>query len=371
MNADHFVKVFDVLDSGFKSWSFPAFGLIFVGIGLLLFFLPKIIEATGLPNLKFPSRGQTVFRYVFLGFAILWAVLAFLQTYSAYLRHEALARTNECRIIEGPVENFTPMPSTGHAMETFSVAGVKFSYSDYVVTDGFNNTASHGGPIRSDSYVRVCYDPSDHVILRLEIRNFHGEQQDHAKSPRDFSPSDVRQPGGKKFEPWYGNLFVIVLLLDWLARLALFVPYLRTFFRLKILPLRECPVPDSVESGKRTKLRNSLIYREASAPVIWLRPRGLNFVNIQLMVAALKLSPDGKRIAEAEIRFSSGFPLGMALFMAWFCWTVYITFASPMPAGVTAVLFLVFLVVSAIGLHTIRSRMETLIKDAVSELEQM
>ncbi|HEX9321428.1 MAG TPA: hypothetical protein VF913_04810, partial [Xanthobacteraceae bacterium] len=101
MNADHFVKVFDVLDSGFKSWSFPAFGLIFVGIGLLLFFLPKIIEATGLPNLKFPSRGQTVFRYVFLGFAILWAVLAFLQTYAAYLRHEALARTNECRIIEG------------------------------------------------------------------------------------------------------------------------------------------------------------------------------------------------------------------------------------------------------------------------------
>src|SRR6266699_1249941 len=137
------------------------------------------------------------------------------------------------------------------------------------------------------------------------------------------------------------------------------------FFRLKILPLRECPVPDSVESGKGTKLRNSLIYRDASAPVIWLRPRGLNFINIQLMVAALKLSPDGKRIAEAEIRFSSGVPLAMGgLFVS----TAYSTFASIEPALVTAVLFLVF---GAIGLRTIRSRMETLIKNAVSELEQM
>ena len=34
MNPDRFVKVFDIVDSGFKDWTFPAFGLIFVVIGI-------------------------------------------------------------------------------------------------------------------------------------------------------------------------------------------------------------------------------------------------------------------------------------------------------------------------------------------------
>lgn len=36
------------------------------------------------------------------------------------------------------------MPYTGHDEETFDVKGVKFWCSDYIVTAGFNNTASHG-----------------------------------------------------------------------------------------------------------------------------------------------------------------------------------------------------------------------------------
>jgi len=34
MNDEAFVKVFDVLDSGFKSWTFPPFDLIFVATPL-------------------------------------------------------------------------------------------------------------------------------------------------------------------------------------------------------------------------------------------------------------------------------------------------------------------------------------------------
>jgi len=59
------------------------------------------------------------------------------------------------------------MPYTGHADESFNVAGVHFRYSDFGATDAFNNTASHGGPITKDSYVRICYDPSGNAILRL------------------------------------------------------------------------------------------------------------------------------------------------------------------------------------------------------------
>ena len=119
MGADHFVKVFDVLDSGYRDWTFPAFGLIFVAIGTVIFFFPKILKALGIPYLNSKSRWQTVFRFFFLGFALFWTTLAFSTTYGEHLRHQALARDNRCRVVEGPVENFVPMPVAGHAYESF------------------------------------------------------------------------------------------------------------------------------------------------------------------------------------------------------------------------------------------------------------
>jgi hypothetical protein len=66
------------------------------------------------------------------------------------------------------VRNFKPMPYAGHAEESFDVAGVPFRYSDYQVSVGFNNTASHGGPIREGLPVRISF--VGNTILRLEIR---------------------------------------------------------------------------------------------------------------------------------------------------------------------------------------------------------
>jgi hypothetical protein len=70
-------------------------------------------------------------------------------------------------IAEGTVANFHPMPYSGHQNETFSVNSVEFSYSDYVVVPCFNNTASHGGPIRDGLRVRIAY--SGNCILKLEV----------------------------------------------------------------------------------------------------------------------------------------------------------------------------------------------------------
>jgi len=70
-------------------------------------------------------------------------------------------------IAEGTVANFHPMPYSEHQNETFAVNGVEFSYSDYVVVPCFNNTASHGGPIREGLRVRIAY--SGDCILKLEI----------------------------------------------------------------------------------------------------------------------------------------------------------------------------------------------------------
>ena len=52
-------------------------------------------------------------------------------------------------------------------MERFCVSGTCFEYSDYVVTGGFNNTSSHGGPIRAGLPVRVSH-VGDRIV-KLEI----------------------------------------------------------------------------------------------------------------------------------------------------------------------------------------------------------
>jgi hypothetical protein len=161
MTPHTFVKVFDIFDSGFKDWTFPAFGLFFVTIGILMFSFPQIIKTSG----KF-------FRYFYLGFAIFFTLIVYFSMYSKHQHHLMLAQENKWRLVEGPVENFVPMPFFGKGLESFSVSGVKFGYSDDLVIDGFNNTSSHGGPIKKDSYVRIWYDPSGNQILRLEIRYF-------------------------------------------------------------------------------------------------------------------------------------------------------------------------------------------------------
>lgn len=77
------------------------------------------------------------------------------------------------QVAEGPVENFVPMPYQGHAVEHFTVGGIRFAYSTYEVTNCFNHTASHGGPVRAGLHVRISYvgghpGLGSNCILRLE-----------------------------------------------------------------------------------------------------------------------------------------------------------------------------------------------------------
>jgi hypothetical protein len=153
--------VFDIVSVGYRAWWFVAFGVIFVliGIGLVTFrrFLPE----------RRPRIFHRYFPFVFLGFALLWTTVAFVTTYSEY-RTVLTARNNgTATVTEGVVTNFIPMPYSGHADEKFTVNGVTFSYSDYGVTAGFNNTKSHGGPIDEGKRVRVTH--LGNIIVRLEV----------------------------------------------------------------------------------------------------------------------------------------------------------------------------------------------------------
>jgi hypothetical protein len=76
-------------------------------------------------------------------------------------------REGQYSVVEGPVTDFVPMPYEGQSQENFAVNGHRFSYSDYSMTAGLRNAASHGGPIREGLYVRISY--SGNLILRLEV----------------------------------------------------------------------------------------------------------------------------------------------------------------------------------------------------------
>lgn len=162
----HFVTVFDLSQSGFKDWTFSAFGLIFIVAGALLVFAPNVMLRL-MP--KGPQgRGRRIFSWFFFCFAICWTALAFGQTYLSYVTLRRDLAAGNYGTVEGAVEHFHPMPYTGHAMESFDVKGVHFEYSDYVETAAFNQTASHGGPIHEGVYVRIDY--VGNAIIRLEIR---------------------------------------------------------------------------------------------------------------------------------------------------------------------------------------------------------
>ncbi len=155
--------IFDVTQAGYKSWSFPAFGLIFVGVGALL---PTLIRI-GLFR-KTPPAMAKWFPRIYLGFAIFWTATSFLSTFIDYRRAIGAMEHNQAAIVEGPVTDFRPMPFTGHSDESFRVQGVEFRFSDYGVTAGFNHTASHGGPIRAGLRVKIWHLRGE--ILRLDIK---------------------------------------------------------------------------------------------------------------------------------------------------------------------------------------------------------
>src|SRR5947208_38201 len=69
----------------------------------------------------------------------------------------AAFRAGKCSVVEGTVTDFHAMPANGHGIESFLVGGKRFQYSDYIITSGFHQTTSHGGPVRDGLRLRIHY----------------------------------------------------------------------------------------------------------------------------------------------------------------------------------------------------------------------
>jgi hypothetical protein len=156
-------------------------------------------------------------------------------------------------------------------------------------------------------------------------------------------------------------------LADVIAILALFVPYLRTFRKVRTIALEDTAVPAWIPKGKRFKLRNTLALWDVKHETIWLRPRGFNFLRV---AGVGRLLTERGHIVAADICKSSGFPIWLGVF---FVSAIFFFSGSLSWAGATVFVgfaLLMSLIAWAIFRKRIWSRIELLVKDALQELRE-
>jgi hypothetical protein len=156
-----YVVAFDASSGHGIAWSFLAPGILFVLLGVAV--LKKKIVLPTKMSPESVARGAKFF----LGFAVLWTTVAAATMARDYFKLKDVLVRDQAEVLEGRVTNFRPMPWSGHPMESFTVCGVTFSYSDFVETGAFNNATSHRGPIREGLWVRISH--VGNAIARLEI----------------------------------------------------------------------------------------------------------------------------------------------------------------------------------------------------------
>ncbi len=152
----HFVIVFDIAQKH-PNWN--------------MLMTPAIGTLASLGFVFWELLTKRRFKYVMAG--AVFGFVSFIVGYgfyrgSIYGVAESIAdlRAGRVTVIEGRVRDFVPMPFSGHSEEQFTVSDAHFSYSDYIIQPCFNNTNSHGGPIREGIWVRLSYHGN--CILRIE-----------------------------------------------------------------------------------------------------------------------------------------------------------------------------------------------------------
>jgi hypothetical protein len=170
MNDSGYVVAFNILDSGYRQWWLPAMMLVVIPMGIVIIALTegrRRIE-TGRPSKQDFVKRMRAITIALAGLALVCASVVFAGTFGDYLNCSHALASGKASYVEGTVDNFVPMPHNGHGDESFTVGGVIFSYSDFLVQAGFNTTTFKNGPIRQGLPVRIWYVGNE--IVKLEIK---------------------------------------------------------------------------------------------------------------------------------------------------------------------------------------------------------
>jgi hypothetical protein len=109
-----YTVVFDVNQSGYRHWWFPALGLVFVFIASILF---RFRHQLG-------TRTPKSFPYVCLGIAIFVTVVAFAGTAGNYLSLASALREGRCEVVTGEVTQFRCLPPDADRLQSDLLSAV-------------------------------------------------------------------------------------------------------------------------------------------------------------------------------------------------------------------------------------------------------
>jgi len=174
LRTEHSHLVYDFSDRlpRFGSMLFP---LVFVVVGIgTYFYHKKFVDNNSTMTFGIKERRYgMVFGIIFSSVGGLISVIVIPSMLNEYSKTRSVYDKKQYQTIEGTVENFHPMPVSGHDSERFTVNGIQFEFSDFDETNyGYNNAASHGGVIREGLQVRIGYfnNGRKNVILKLETQ---------------------------------------------------------------------------------------------------------------------------------------------------------------------------------------------------------
>ena len=134
------------------------FALFIPPLMLVIFAVILIRQSRALKRGEQKARKSVIFAAICLGFMLLVMALVIPDQIMMYQSTVGAYKRGEYQVVEGYVENFHPMPAAGHDTERFSIEGVEFRYSDYIVQFGYHNARSHGGVITGDGqHLKIGY----------------------------------------------------------------------------------------------------------------------------------------------------------------------------------------------------------------------
>ena len=124
-------------------------------------------------NLSLNIKFVKIFCLCAIVFVTLLSSVVLIAQFNMYNETVGAYNRGEYQTVEGYVENFVPMPYEGHTNESFEINGIKFSYSDYNIHPGYNNTKSHGGVIKENGqHLKIGYvylnDTYGNIIVYIE-----------------------------------------------------------------------------------------------------------------------------------------------------------------------------------------------------------
>ena len=170
-----YLIVFDSLQKMFQWW-WPAIGLLLVILGIVLIkygrLLPRRILVIRGRRFLSADEDSKIFGWCFIIFGSAVTLALFNLMYADYREYARAHEAGQYSVVEGVVADFQPAYNQGPD-ECFRVNTQRFCYSEGTPTPGFNQTASHGGPIKPGLPVRITYLLDDRLsahILRLEVR---------------------------------------------------------------------------------------------------------------------------------------------------------------------------------------------------------